>query len=476
MKKILEIKREKPNEFIYVHLGIDDTDSPFGMCTTYLGARLVEFLWNKVSFIDYPNLIRLNPNIPWKTRGNAAIALRFSISFSEFKNIKRSIVEFISNSAHNFFRNTNPAVVLFYSSNKNLPDQFKSIYYKAVRDLFSVDSVLSQLRKINFGILEIYAYKEKSRGIIGASAAIGADLLDYTYEILVYRLPKNLSSKRRVYSEDVLEMDRLLDFLSYDNVYKSRILITPHGPDPVLFGIRGDFPEPLLAGFNLIRHESFDRWCLFKTNQGTNVHILDIDHIRVASPYLTVRITGKLTLDPIKQDGKVIIYLKDRKGNRFRAVFFHPTGDLKMMAAKLRKGDLVSLVGSVAPTSEDNITLNSEEFFTLSIMPEIILGNPICPSCGKKMKSKGKDAFFCPKCKFTIKNKRKLITLKNRIFPKENIRYTTPPSAHRHLTLPKERIFFRLLKVSRVIKPYLLVPFWGKTKVHPLELVRAPLL
>ncbi|MBS7281591.1 MAG: DNA-binding protein, partial [Candidatus Freyarchaeota archaeon] len=28
-------------------------------------------------FADYPNLIRLNPNIPWKSRGNAGICLRF---------------------------------------------------------------------------------------------------------------------------------------------------------------------------------------------------------------------------------------------------------------------------------------------------------------------------------------------------------------------------------------------------------------
>ena len=27
-------------------------------------------------FIDYPLLVRLNPNIPWKTRGNAAVCLR----------------------------------------------------------------------------------------------------------------------------------------------------------------------------------------------------------------------------------------------------------------------------------------------------------------------------------------------------------------------------------------------------------------
>jgi tRNA(Ile2)-agmatinylcytidine synthase len=41
------------------------------------GALLVErLLALGAEFIDYPNLIRLNPNAPWKTRGNGAVSLR----------------------------------------------------------------------------------------------------------------------------------------------------------------------------------------------------------------------------------------------------------------------------------------------------------------------------------------------------------------------------------------------------------------
>src|SRR2546428_7033917 len=58
-----------------MHLGVDDTDSLRGMCTTYLATELVRALsgWD---LIGYPRLVRLNPNIPWKTRGNGAICLR----------------------------------------------------------------------------------------------------------------------------------------------------------------------------------------------------------------------------------------------------------------------------------------------------------------------------------------------------------------------------------------------------------------
>ena len=60
-----------------LHIGFDDTDSPNGGCTTYIAAILVKKFKNLgFYFSDYPNLIRLNPNVPWKTRGNGAICLR----------------------------------------------------------------------------------------------------------------------------------------------------------------------------------------------------------------------------------------------------------------------------------------------------------------------------------------------------------------------------------------------------------------
>ena len=63
-----------------VQIGMDDIDSPDGRCTTHFACIVVERLreWN-VDWLDYPNLIRLNPNIPWKTRGNGAAALTFRI-------------------------------------------------------------------------------------------------------------------------------------------------------------------------------------------------------------------------------------------------------------------------------------------------------------------------------------------------------------------------------------------------------------
>ena len=76
-----------------LHIGIDDTDSTTRGCTTYVAALLVEKLLKlHASFIDYPNLIRLNPNVPWKTRGNGALCLRIVYDESVEAQIKETVI------------------------------------------------------------------------------------------------------------------------------------------------------------------------------------------------------------------------------------------------------------------------------------------------------------------------------------------------------------------------------------------------
>src|SRR5438552_10916308 len=56
-------------------IGVDDTDSLTGMCTTFLAGELVRELTRAYDLIGYPRLVRLNPNIAWKTRGNGAACI-----------------------------------------------------------------------------------------------------------------------------------------------------------------------------------------------------------------------------------------------------------------------------------------------------------------------------------------------------------------------------------------------------------------
>ena len=77
-----------------MHIGLDDTDSTKGGCTTYLAAVLIEKLEKfNIEFKDYPTLIRLNPNVPWKTRGNGALCLRFTYPAEFETQIKTTAIE-----------------------------------------------------------------------------------------------------------------------------------------------------------------------------------------------------------------------------------------------------------------------------------------------------------------------------------------------------------------------------------------------
>ena len=58
-----------------LRIGLDDTDAPGGLCTTWLGAVLARRLEAAGVPVRERRLVRLNPNAPFRTRGNAAIAL-----------------------------------------------------------------------------------------------------------------------------------------------------------------------------------------------------------------------------------------------------------------------------------------------------------------------------------------------------------------------------------------------------------------
>ncbi|MEM2289563.1 MAG: hypothetical protein QXK27_03130 [Candidatus Hadarchaeales archaeon] len=73
-----------------IHVGIDDTDSKRGMCTTYVGAVALRRLEGMAEPVGYPKLIRLNPNCPYKTRGNCSIG--FTLRTGEPGRVKRVVL------------------------------------------------------------------------------------------------------------------------------------------------------------------------------------------------------------------------------------------------------------------------------------------------------------------------------------------------------------------------------------------------
>ena len=66
-------------------IGIDDTDSRNAGCTTYIAFRIVSAFADRV--ISLPRLVRLNPNLKYKTRGNGALSIRIGNRNQETKTV-----------------------------------------------------------------------------------------------------------------------------------------------------------------------------------------------------------------------------------------------------------------------------------------------------------------------------------------------------------------------------------------------------
>ena len=117
-----------------VHVGLDDTDSTLGKCTTHAAYRITDYLLNNkgIEFVDYPLLIRLNPNIPWKTRGNGAVCLRFRTSHHE------DVLDRIMDLVHKenlVATGANPGIAVFCG--ETIPYSIQCFARKALYDVVS---------------------------------------------------------------------------------------------------------------------------------------------------------------------------------------------------------------------------------------------------------------------------------------------------------------------------------------------------
>ena len=202
------------NRHEIMHIGLDDTDSTKGGCTTYLAALLIEALERfQVEFIDYPSLIRLNPNVPWKTRGNGALCLRFRYDSEYEEEIKDlALTLWDENSAVNE-KGTDPGIVFF--EKQQIPTELEVFAKKTETSIVKLKEAMALIKK--FGA-EACGFNS-CRGIIGALAAVGETLnCDYTYELIAYRTPQNWGSKRKVDEASIFEMDKQLQPYTFNNV------------------------------------------------------------------------------------------------------------------------------------------------------------------------------------------------------------------------------------------------------------------
>lgn len=423
---------------VHLHIGIDDTDSPRKGCTTYIAALLVEKLAKlDVRFIDYPNLIRLNPNVPWKTRGNGALCLRIECYKSLAEEIKETVAATVEENSDFDDVGTDPGIVFF--SKKVVPREIRNFAKKAVQGIVKLDDALRLVKE--FGA-EALGYKS-GRGVIGALAAVGETLeRDHTYELIAYRLAKNCGTKRLVDAVSVQKMDEVTAPLTFNSIdsEEGRVLITPRGPDPIFFGIRGENPEIVKEAFAMVgAEEPIERWVVFRTNQGTDAHLRRIDCIGDVRPFHSVIVKGTVVNAPkIVPLRHVIFSIKD-DSTKIDCAAYEPTGNLRKAAKQLIIGDEIEVYGGVRPASEAHpMTINLEKIRVIKLAPKISLHNPQCSKCGKTMSSMGKNqGYRCDKCGYKSKKLTKIQTTEKRVLEKRL--YVTSPHSQRHLTKPFRR-------------------------------------
>jgi tRNA(Ile2)-agmatinylcytidine synthase len=413
-------------------IGIDDTDSREGMCTTYLGALLMDELCAFGSPVCDPLLIRLNPTIPYKTRGNASIALCFTFNAPE-KAIEH-VVSRISSLARMECENTNPGVVFITEEDFGKAKPLLAAFFmRAVKDVISIDEAKSLAEDLG---LTFRAFKN-GRGLIGALAACGAMLdqdWEHTYEFLTYRKSAVCGTKRLVDSDSLFEADLKTYPETWDSVDRLNELVVcvPRSPDPVLYGIRGNTMSGVEKAAGMVRSEKYELSCIYRTNQGTDMHLLNaqgVDEVREMHSYIlegTVAAAAHTF-----RGGHSIFVLKDDTGKTIDCAAFEPTKNFREVIRRLVCGDRVIVYGSVMEN-----TLNIEKIRILSLTSVLEKRNPLCPSCGKRMKSAGfSQGYRCRKCA-TASSETDDTILERDIKPGF---YEVPPCARRHLAKPLVR-------------------------------------
>lgn len=418
---------------VTIHVGIDDTDSKKAMCTTYVAAIVFEDLLKMgLTPVMRPQLIRLNPNCPYKTRGNAAVALRFSVDSGKLDRVKEVVLDRVRELAELECDGTEPGVAFYVG--EEIPDKLRNFSLSVVRRMVTVEDAIAVASDVG---AELYSLKG-CRGVVGALAAVGMDRIPRkTYELIAYRAKQNWGTFRRVDDDSVIKMDVMTKPWTFDNfdyeTNESRI--TPHTPCPVLLGIRSLDSDMTFYAFSILRIlEPVERILLFETNQATDLHIQEVK-VADIKENMSVSVEGVVAdLPRVIPGGHVFFMLGDDTGT-IQCAAFEPTKSFRNVIRSLRPGDRVKVYGGVKSKPNKSLTINLEKIRVISLARYVYASPPSCDVCGKKMESLGQGkGYRCPKCGNRLPEDSKVLVEEQRTLTPGI--YTVPPSARRHLSKP----------------------------------------
>lgn len=423
-------------------VGIDDTDSrEAGMCTTYAAALLAERLRDRGDAVHRVCLVRLNPAVEYKTRGNAALAVHTDAPVDAAFAAARALVD---DRAVVGDPRTNPGVVALDAAPDAVPEQVATFAGRAVREVLARERARGLLADLDAtGTVEARRGTwGDGRGLVGALAAVGAwrawhaTGLTPTYERLVYRPRERCGTGRDVDVESVFAADRASPTV-WDTVDRGEgeAVCVPHTPGPVLYGIRGDDPAACRRVAAAIDAEPAERARTFVTNQGTDAHLHD-GTLPTARDGRAYRLDGVVTSTPeTRRGGHVFFDLRGHDGDTddpatLACAAFEPTKRFRDRVRDLRVGDRVTVCGEVG---EGTLKL---EKFAVRDLARTERVTPDCPACGRSMSSAGRgQGYRCRDCGTTAPGK------VEREVPRtlEPGWYEVPPCARRHIAKPLVR-------------------------------------
>ena len=403
----------------YLIVGIDDMDAEDGGCTTYVMYSYIKHLVHS-GLEDYivglPRLTRLNPYVPFKTRGNASLSVVLRVDTEDEAEDYVELMQAMVDQMVKRVGKTSPGIAYVVLNDLSaVPNRLVWFYEKSVRDVVTMDLARRVAEKVNARLIG-------GRGVIGALASIGYLPRDATYEFIAYR--GEGFERPAIEPQDVITWDSVTRPFTFLNVDGDRVLIEPHGPDPVLFGIRGDSPYHVIAMGNYLASKyGAIGWIVYLTNQGTNEHRM---YMGKYVPYRNVDVVGMIINVRFDEHGHAYIELD----NGMKAIAYRHLGISKEIANCI--GCLVNIWGGLKPNDEGIIYI---EGIRVLHDREIEIKNPRCPRCGGPMESLGKSGILrCKRCGFKDKIPR-VISARNRwliIDPRR--------SEYRHLMKPVERI------------------------------------
>lgn len=399
----------------FIRIGMDNVDSYWGGCTTHFSYLITKRIYELGGWlVDYPKLIRLNPDIPWKTRGNGCVCLETMIKkdkiykFTEW--CEETLLTYMDQ-VDGYSVKNQPAVVITNGElmcDKDF-EMLHDFYSKALCSVVSVDKALEVIENIKDKIIFL-CHPYGLRGLIGALSALGNMLInDYTYELLIYRrLDERDRDRLKNFSSNIIELlTEDEDTFAHIDPENNKILITPTGPDPVVAGIRGNKLSAIFSVFRRIKkYLDYSGWMVFVTNQGTNANLLSSgkDNDYYQQIFRKFTLLTKLWL----RGGH--LFITGESGNeKFAINFYYESGRIRTILDKSLNDRILKLFigGGVKPNKkghEISKVINPQLIvISNTTMDYMERERPICPKCKVTLKSGGMGKLYkCKKCGYNV--------------------------------------------------------------------------